>query len=209
MPTVTDMFPSKYLSAKEEAFTINGRPNGKNYTVTISHILQEDMGEGEQKWVVYFTETQKAMVLNRTVANTCEWLFGGDTDAWVGKKVVLFAEMTSMMGKPCAGLRLRGVDGAQPSVGPTSLPNPGAAGAIGTVGSASLPTPNPAGAATMSTPLSSTAPGTIQPITPGNHQAPLDGNGPGQNGPPPVETEPAGNGGGTPFIDKIPFAPMR
>lgn len=187
MPTVTDMFPGKYLASKESAFTENGRPNGKKYPLTVAALQQEEVkGEGrtELKWVMYFTESKKGLVLNKTAANVLEYLFGGDSETWIGQKVLLFAEMTEMMGSPCTGLRLSGVEGVQAAAG-----------------SVSLPTPNLAGAAAMSTPLPSAAPGTIQPIMPGNSQAPLGGNGPTQSGPP------AGGapvGGGDPK-DEIPF----
>ena len=66
------------------------------------------MADGEQKWIIYFREAQKGLVLNRTNASTLEFLYGSDSDVWLGKPVVLFTEMTSYMGKPCLGIRMRG-----------------------------------------------------------------------------------------------------
>ncbi len=111
MPKLSEMFPSKYLQAADV--------EGQAYTLTIARLMQEDVADGEQKWIVHFQEAQKGLVLNRTNANTLEWLYGSDSDAWLGKQIVLFTEMTSFMGKPCLGIRMRGPNApayAQPAV---------------------------------------------------------------------------------------------
>ncbi len=100
MPKLSEMFPSKYLQAADV--------EGQAYTLTVDRLMQEDVADGEQKWIIYFREAQKGLVLNRTNANTLEWLYGSDTDSWLGKQIVLFTEMTSYMGKPCLGIRMRG-----------------------------------------------------------------------------------------------------
>ena len=100
MPKLSEMFPSKYLQAADV--------EGQAYTLTVERLMLEDVADGEKKWIIHFREAQKGLVLNRTNANTLEWLYGSESDAWVGKQIVLFTEMTSYMGKPCLGIRMRG-----------------------------------------------------------------------------------------------------
>ena len=126
MPKVSQMFPSKFLQA--------GDIEGQSFALTVSRLIQEDVNDGEKKWIIYFNEAQKGLVLNRTNANALEFLYGGDSDAWIGKSIILFTEMTSYMGKPCLGIRMRGPDvSAQPAVQaplaqPTTEPSPAPAG---------------------------------------------------------------------------------
>ena len=126
MPKLSEMFPSKYLQASDV--------EGQAYTLTVEQLMQEDVADGEKKWIIHFREAQKGLVLNRTNANTLEWLYGSDTDMWLGKQIVLFTEMTSYMGKPCLGIRMRGPNApayAQPAAlaqapldGPAPAPAP-------------------------------------------------------------------------------------
>ena len=110
MPKVSQMFPSKYLQAADV--------EGQAYTLTVKVLVPEEInsndGTAEQKWIVYFNEAKKGLVLNKTNAGTLEWLYGSDSDMWTGKQVVLFTEMTSFMGKPCLGIRMRGPDAMAP-----------------------------------------------------------------------------------------------
>ncbi len=126
MPKVSQMFPSKFLQAADI--------EGQSFNLTVSRLTQEEVSDSEQKWIIYFNEATKGMVLNRTNANTLEFLYGGDSDAWIGKPIVLFTEMTSFMGKPCLGIRMRGpaiaaTSAIQPQApldqGASALPAPG------------------------------------------------------------------------------------
>lgn len=99
------MFPSKYITATEIGQNV--------FRLTIARVVVEDVGDdsGHQP-VVYFQEAQKGFVLNRTNANTLEWLYGDESDGWIGRQVDVFAEMTTFRGKPMLGKRLRGPGGA-------------------------------------------------------------------------------------------------
>ena len=55
--------------------------------VTIKAVKEEDFEEGP-KPVVYFQEMEQGLVLNRTNAGRTVQLYGGDTDGWIGKKII-------------------------------------------------------------------------------------------------------------------------
>jgi hypothetical protein len=86
MPKVNDMHPSNYLKASdaEEA----------DLVLTIKDLKQERIGQGkdaDDKWVLYFEEQKKGLILNKTNTNTIAKLYGDDTDDWEGKRITLFA----------------------------------------------------------------------------------------------------------------------
>ena len=101
MPKVSEMIQSKFLR-KEDL--------DDDVLVTIKKIALEDVpGDGgEQRWVCYFRELPKGLVLNVTTIRTLESAFGGDTDDWVGGKVTLFVDPgVQYKGKVVGGVRLR------------------------------------------------------------------------------------------------------
>lgn len=102
MPKLNDMFPSKWLKAADcdEADLI----------LTISELRQESVGQGADagmKWVCYFEETEKGLVLNKTNTNTIAKLYGDDTDDWEGKKIALYATEVEYQGQQSLGIRVR------------------------------------------------------------------------------------------------------
>lgn len=101
MPRVSDMVPSKYLKASD----VEDSP-----VLTISHVKEEVIGQGAQadkKWILFFEEEEKGLVLNRTNINTIADLYGDDTDDWEGKKVTLFATQVDFQGKQVDAIRVR------------------------------------------------------------------------------------------------------
>lgn len=97
---VSEEFPSKWLKA--------ANLNGKDVNVTISHISKEDVGDDSgHKMVVYFSGTEKGLVLNKTNADMISMLYGDDTDGWHGQKITLYAIQTEYQGKPVQGLRVK------------------------------------------------------------------------------------------------------
>lgn len=99
---VNDLFPSKYLKHSDAEPDI---------IVTISRITQEKMknndGKEEQKPVIYFSEQEKGMVLNRTNANTLAELFGSDIGNWTGERVTLTSVEVDAFGKMQKALRFK------------------------------------------------------------------------------------------------------
>lgn len=101
MAKVSDMVLSRFLR-KEDL--------DDDLLVTVKSVKLEDMpgDDGERRWVAYFRELPKGLVLNVTTIRTLESAFGGDTDDWIGAKVTLFVDPgVQFKGKVVGGVRLR------------------------------------------------------------------------------------------------------
>lgn len=94
------MFPSNYLKASD----VEHSP-----VVTIKSLEFETLkGENgdEEKPIVYFNEFDKGMVLNKTNGNTIGGLYGRETDAWIGQRIMLFAADVDAYGKTTRAIRV-------------------------------------------------------------------------------------------------------
>ena len=103
MPKVSEMIQSKFLRKEDIE---------DEMIVTIRGVRLEAMpGDGsEQRWVVQFKELPKGLVMNRTTIGVLDKAFGGHSDDWLNKKVVLYIdESVQFKGKVVGGLRLRPV----------------------------------------------------------------------------------------------------
>jgi hypothetical protein len=101
MPKVSEMIQSKFL--RKEDFE-------EDRVMTIRGIKLEDMpgDDGTQKWVLYFKEEAKGMALNVTTIRVLEAAFGDDSDAWMGKRVMVYVDPNvSFGGRVVGGIRLR------------------------------------------------------------------------------------------------------
>lgn len=96
----TDMFP--YLEGEE---LLN-----KTMTLTIQDIksekLRNNAGKEEAKEVLYFKESQKGFVLNKTNAKRIAQLYGKTTGAWAGKQITLYTEKVQAFGESHNALRV-------------------------------------------------------------------------------------------------------
>lgn len=96
----TDLFP--YLEGEEI--------KGANLTLTIRDIRREKMksrkGQEENKWVLYFQETHKGFVVNKTNAKSIAVLHGKMTGGWVGKQIMLYTEKLEAFGETHNALRV-------------------------------------------------------------------------------------------------------
>jgi hypothetical protein len=102
MPKISEMQPSKYLKATDA--------EDGDLILTMSEVKEETLGMGsnaEKKWVLYFEEQPKGLVLNKTNMNTIAKLYGDDTDDWEGKKVTLFATEVQFQSEMVEALRIR------------------------------------------------------------------------------------------------------
>ena len=102
---VHEMKDSKFLK-KEDV--------GAGVLVTIKGIDRENVAkegaDAEYKFVMYFDELEKPLVLNQTNIQACQMACGGseDTSDWAGQKIVLFNDPNvSYAGKIMGGIRLR------------------------------------------------------------------------------------------------------
>jgi hypothetical protein len=97
---ITASSNSKFLK-KEDA------PQPKLFTVR--DVIREKVGE-DQKFIMYFEEEEKGLVLNKTNIVMASDTFGSDdSDNWVGRKIVLYTDpkVQDLNGNIVGGLRLR------------------------------------------------------------------------------------------------------
>jgi hypothetical protein len=90
--------------------------DGGEWEVTIAgyevrEFDQTDMKTGEhykqKKPVFSFHETEKTMVCNKTNRNSIAYVYGDEMDEWIGKRIILFAELVEFAGKQVEGIRVR------------------------------------------------------------------------------------------------------
>lgn len=82
---------------------------GQNFwTATISGVEMKAFDNGERKLACSFQELDKSLLLNMTNARTISDLYGGDTDAWVGRQIMLFTAPVDYQGKKVNAIRVRG-----------------------------------------------------------------------------------------------------
>jgi hypothetical protein len=95
---LNEVFPSNYVKADDL--------KGREVSVVISEAKMEKLGS-DTKLVIYFQNKEKGMVCNKTNANRIAYLYGEDTDDWIGKEIVLASEFVEYQGKTVKGLRVR------------------------------------------------------------------------------------------------------
>ena len=82
----------------------------KTMTLTICKIQTEKMkdhkGRDAEKYVLYFRETQKGLVLNKTNAKRVAVLYGCQTGGWDGRQITLYAEEVKAFGETHNAVRV-------------------------------------------------------------------------------------------------------
>jgi hypothetical protein len=76
----------------------------------IKEVTEESVGNGrdkEQKLVVWFTNDEHGLVLNKTNNRTIRGAFGDPVSGWVGKIIVLFPTQDEFRGKMGPAMRVR------------------------------------------------------------------------------------------------------
>jgi hypothetical protein len=76
----------------------------------IKDVTEETVGAGadkETKLVVWFTNDDRGLVLNKTNNRVLRGAFGDNTAGWANKIIVVFSMMVDMRGKMVPGLRVR------------------------------------------------------------------------------------------------------
>jgi hypothetical protein len=75
----------------------------------IKSVTEELVGveQKEKKLVVWFTNDERGLVLNKTNNRTIRSEFGDAVDGWVGKIIIIFPTMVDMRGKLTPALRVR------------------------------------------------------------------------------------------------------
>jgi hypothetical protein len=109
---VNKIYPSNYMKATDL--------NGQDIQVVISSITMEQMGDGEQKPIVYFQNMEKGVVLNKTNATNIAGQYGPETDNWIGRPVTLYSTWVDFQGRSVEAIRIRGASQqAQQAVQPS------------------------------------------------------------------------------------------
>jgi hypothetical protein len=98
---VTDLCPSPHIEALDIGDNL-----GDEMLVTFDHVEEELIG-GEMRYVIFFAEFQRGLILNRTVSRSIQKMYGSEIDNWVGKKMTLYRSETPVGGevKPCVRVR--------------------------------------------------------------------------------------------------------
>jgi hypothetical protein len=73
------------------------------------NVAPQDSGKDDMKWVMYFEETDKGLVMNSTNLQLAAIALNSqDTDDWIGQKIVAFNDpAVQYAGKITGGVRLR------------------------------------------------------------------------------------------------------
>jgi hypothetical protein len=95
---LADVFPSNYIKAADL--------KGRTVTVVIADATIEKLGE-DRKLVLTFQGKEKGLVTNKTNANRIAYMYGNNTDAWVGKEIALKAELVDFQGKTVEAIRVQ------------------------------------------------------------------------------------------------------
>lgn len=77
------------------------------WNVTIFSAEVKAWDNGDRKVVLAFNEVDKVMPLNLTNSRAIADIYGGDTDNWVGKEIMLFTMHVDYQGKMVQAIRVR------------------------------------------------------------------------------------------------------
>lgn len=87
--------------------------------LTIKDMSLEEVGKGDTRWVLFFKEKAKGIVLNVTKIKQLEAAYGDESDNWNGRKVKVEHDPTVMMGtQQVGGIKFIFPKNAQPPAPP-------------------------------------------------------------------------------------------
>jgi hypothetical protein len=84
----------------------------------IKSVTEEVMNDRTKKLVVWSTNTDKGLVLNKTNNRTIRGAYGDDTAGWANKLLVVFSTPVDFAGRSVVGLRVRIPPPKQQTVSP-------------------------------------------------------------------------------------------
>ena len=115
----SDFDKSKYLRAEDI------KQDRKLRVKAVTAEMFERDGGKEKKLVLWFTNDDRGLVLNKTNNRTMRGAFGDDTANWINKVIAAFQVTTELRGKMTPGLRVRIPPPKQATaVGTTTAPQP-------------------------------------------------------------------------------------
>jgi hypothetical protein len=110
MLLASDFDKSKYFKADDFS--------EKEKRLKIKEATEEFVGpDKERKLVVWFTNDERGLLLNRLNNRTLRGAFGDDCAGWVGKVITIFLTETEFKGKIVPALRVRIAPPKQATVG--------------------------------------------------------------------------------------------
>jgi hypothetical protein len=104
MANINDLMPSKYLKTSDfrEPKVVTVKELKK------ANVARQDQ-EPEYKFIAFFEEVEKGLVLNKTNIKRLGKYLGDDTDDWPGGKVEIYVDENVTYGSDIVeGLRIRG-----------------------------------------------------------------------------------------------------
>ena len=94
-------------SAFDQSKFMNAGDFVSEKALRIKAVTVENMPRGEQKPVLWFTNHQKGLILNKTNNRTLRGSFGDDMEKWAGKVIAIYPTQTDFGGKTVGALRVR------------------------------------------------------------------------------------------------------
>lgn len=79
---------------------------GHEPTVIIASVEQKKFDNGN-KLVIKFEGKKKSLVCNKTNANRIAYVYGTNTDGWIGKEITLFTDLVDFQGSTVEAIRVR------------------------------------------------------------------------------------------------------
>lgn len=91
---------------------VDGKPRDRTVLiekVDTAPIKSKSTPKGKRKITLHFKGCQKPLIVNMTIGEVLEGMFGEDVEQWVGQKVTLYAARTrnASGGKPVPCVRVR------------------------------------------------------------------------------------------------------
>src|SRR4030067_922138 len=108
---LSQMYPRRYATGEDL--------KGQSVSLTITKVTQEKMhpqpnAPEVERSVIYFKETQKGVILSRTLAYQIGEAVGDEeTDHWIGKRVTLYPQPMKARGKRVTAIRARSAGAAK------------------------------------------------------------------------------------------------
>lgn len=89
----------------------------QEHKVTIEDVRLAEFnkdGVQQQKLELHFAGRERSLLLNKTNSDAIAYIHGPDTDAWLGKDIILYPTLVSFSGKQVEAIRIRPVIQAAP-----------------------------------------------------------------------------------------------
>jgi len=102
---LNNMFPRKFATGEDL--------NGHSVTVTVKKMSIDKLSPRpgqppEDRFILYFEETIKGVILSRTLADQIASILQNDeTDLWIGEKITLYPLPLTVAGKSRIAIRAR------------------------------------------------------------------------------------------------------